>query len=559
MWMKFGSFQLFLLLFLPIQAREMDSLSYQLAHMQDDTAKVLAYGDLASSLIESNPELALDYLNQMQNLSKKLNYRKGLRRMHFLKAGLFLRSRQVDSTKFHYRQFNSLLEENTADSLLVTYYANMGLALNYEGEYDSSIQFLNKALEKLAVTDSSKQFCTILNSIGLNFYYLGNLEKSLDYFHQSFECFAKLGKLEQIASSANNIAAVSFSLKKENADSIFLSILQNELKPETKATIYLNLGIIQYKLGKTNNSLKYLTKADSIFSTTGKRPPELLHAYADLYILEKDFQQALSYYEQILSGYPAYAKMDLLFENIASLHFKMQQYDSARKYYEKALAERHLKTKETIEETLSKTKQNLSIIQKNAQLRELNLENKLLQSSKERNRIFISSLLIVILLILLLGWLYFHKEKERRKVKEFEVREQARKLDELKQKIHQRNVFVEEIEKKINKLQNEQNIQKELKSDILETFGINGDLDTFLIYFKDQHQGFYEKLRQISAELTDNDLRICSLSKLRLSLKETANVLNISADAVKSSRYRIRKKLNVDTDQKLSDFLNEIS
>lgn len=57
----------------------------------------------------------------------------------------------------------------------------------------------------------------------------------------------------------------------------------------------------------------------------------------------------------------------------------------------------------------------------------------------------------------------------------------------------------------------------------------------------------------------NNKLRICSLAKLRLNLKETSQNQFLSVDSVKSVRYRIRKKLNLHTIDNLSDFLNNIT
>jgi len=70
------------------------------------------------------------------------------------------------------------------------------------------------------------------------------------------------------------------------------------------------------------------------------------------------------------------------------------------------------------------------------------------------------------------------------------------------------------------------------------------------------HEGVYERLKKEHPNLSNNELRICSLAKLRFNLKEIANTLNLSLDSVKSARYRIRKKMNLETSQDLSDYLN---
>ena len=101
-------------------------------------------------------------------------------------------------------------------------------------------------------------------------------------------------------------------------------------------------------------------------------------------------------------------------------------------------------------------------------------------------------------------------------------------------------------------------MQEQLKEDVIDSLFLDGDKEVFGYYFEDQHKGFYEALKKYAPSLTNNDLRLCSLTRMRLSLKETAEILNLSVDAVKSGRYRVRKKLNLEADENLSDFLNQL-
>jgi len=67
----------------------------------------------------------------------------------------------------------------------------------------------------------------------------------------------------------------------------------------------------------------------------------------------------------------------------------------------------------------------------------------------------------------------------------------------------------------------------------------------------------YEFLNQIKGDypnLTENELYMISLLKLKLTTKEIASIKNISADSVKVMRYRLRKKLKFTHQQTFSDF-----
>ncbi|MEN9337239.1 MAG: hypothetical protein RLZZ500_2226 [Bacteroidota bacterium] len=66
---------------------------------------------------------------------------------------------------------------------------------------------------------------------------------------------------------------------------------------------------------------------------------------------------------------------------------------------------------------------------------------------------------------------------------------------------------------------------------------------------------FYERLNQRFPEISANDLKLCALTKMNLSIKEMAAILNISPDSVKTARHRLRKKLQLQTEDNLTDFL----
>lgn len=68
-------------------------------------------------------------------------------------------------------------------------------------------------------------------------------------------------------------------------------------------------------------------------------------------------------------------------------------------------------------------------------------------------------------------------------------------------------------------------------------------------------QGFFKKLIEYYPNLTPNDLKLCSYLRMNFSTKEIAKLLNISARGVEISRYRLRKKMNLNHDINLTEFL----
>ncbi len=97
-------------------------------------------------------------------------------------------------------------------------------------------------------------------------------------------------------------------------------------------------------------------------------------------------------------------------------------------------------------------------------------------------------------------------------------------------------------------------VLKILKSRLI----INNDLNYFNGNIKKINHAFTSKLKATYPSLTANEIHLASLLRINLNTKEIAAVKNISPSSVKVLRYRLRKKLNLGTSTKLSEFLNKI-
>jgi len=128
--------------------------------------------------------------------------------------------------------------------------------------------------------------------------------------------------------------------------------------------------------------------------------------------------------------------------------------------------------------------------------------------------------------------------------------------------IIQKNETLRELKDELEVLVKKSNgeaveIRKTLRK-IDESFKLDKDWDEFRLYFEQVYTGFYTKLKLSYAELSNQELRHCALIRLNLNTAECASILGISPDSVKVSRTRIRKKLNLQGSQSLSDFILSI-
>ncbi|TWR23903.1 transcriptional regulator [Mucilaginibacter achroorhodeus] len=99
---------------------------------------------------------------------------------------------------------------------------------------------------------------------------------------------------------------------------------------------------------------------------------------------------------------------------------------------------------------------------------------------------------------------------------------------------------------------------KKINKVIDEGINDNRDWNIFENSFNEAHENFFKKLKQDHPDLVPNDLKLCAYLRMNMSSKEMASLLNISLRGVEIRRYRLRKKLNLEHDKNLTEFLIEL-
>ena len=137
-----------------------------------------------------------------------------------------------------------------------------------------------------------------------------------------------------------------------------------------------------------------------------------------------------------------------------------------------------------------------------------------------------------------------------------------RELTNLTLNIIHNNEFIVELQKKIMELdidygtKNKQlstklnEIKKELtikqKKEIWQQFDN---------YYQQLNPNFYSNLSTLFPDITPSEIKLCALLRLNMNTKDIASLLCLETDSIKSFRYRIRKKLNLNSGENLFNFL----
>ena len=91
--------------------------------------------------------------------------------------------------------------------------------------------------------------------------------------------------------------------------------------------------------------------------------------------------------------------------------------------------------------------------------------------------------------------------------------------------------------------------------------GINKELDNekqwqvFETHFENVHEEFLTRIKSKYPELTPRELKLCAYLRMNISSKEISVLMNISIRGVEISRYRLRKRLGINRETNLTEFI----
>ncbi|MBN8678683.1 MAG: hypothetical protein J0M29_10695 [Chitinophagales bacterium] len=145
---------------------------------------------------------------------------------------------------------------------------------------------------------------------------------------------------------------------------------------------------------------------------------------------------------------------------------------------------------------------------------------------------------------------------------EAEVRHKNQELASATLHIVQKSEILNAIHEELEKLKQSAAGSVKLEKEIHQIIKMleqdartDADWEQFSHHFDQVHSDFLKRLSEAHAHLSPNDYKLCAYLRLNLSSKEIAALMNISLRGVESSRYRLRKRLGLDTEDNLTDYL----
>lgn len=564
----------------------------------DDELKSEAWFNLAiANVFLREFDSALILLEEAIEVRKSLNDELSVSKAKSQLAYVYYRKGNLNNAYRYICEAQIVSEKYDDNKMMAVDMYRRGVFSKRIGKYEEAILYYNKAIEVYKLMDDEKTVGNLLGNIGNVFFNLKQNERALTFHFKALEIYEKRHDSASIAGVLNDIGNDYYKLKKTNLalDYYFRAY---EINRKTGNDIWqaynlTNIGTIYSETEKYDEAIEYLQKS-ILLKEKCKDTKSLSVSYASLgstYLEKGDYEEALKYLlkSQVLAEKAGIEiSVALVLKKIALTYSLLGNSNLAYDYQVRySILKDSVFSKEKIE-AINEIQEKYETVEKEKEIQQLKYEREIQGKRQVMLVILILSVLVFSTLIALNFIIKRRKDKqisiqkdivhkkksdlaklelEKTKLKELELQKESdfksRQLTTHALNMMQKNKLLQELQADINVLGKKSTselkpefrkinllINRNLKSD--------NDWDVFKMYFEQVNKNFYSSLLSMNPELTNYDLRLCALIKLNLNIKETASVLNVAPNSIKSARYRLRKKLNMEQEDDLYEFVRGI-
>jgi len=398
--------------------------------------------------------------------------------------------------------------------------ANAFFILNRNKE---SLHFLEIAEKKLKNFNDDLLKSRMYYLYGVHYYSLSLHKLAIKYFDTSLKFAYKIPDRQERERRKQFV----YDWKRSSFSYLGMmdSVYSNERKcmSAPKPMLYISISDRHLKAMNTDSAEYYINKANEL--VLAKKIPlegkiNVLRAYGALYCEKKEYEKALKYLFESLELSQKMGSKERCLEAcklIAKVYKKMNNIQKENEYLAKySLLRDNIALEE--ERTI-----NIPV--------EKFLNDEMEKEKEEKGTLYYSIIIIILASLgIVIFILYKYKRKQRHKDLLFSQKEEE--ADMLKNRL---NTTLDEV------------IELAKKND-----------PSLLVRFKMVYPDFCDSVLKINPKIINSELIFCAYLKLNFSTKEIATYTHVGSKAVQNRKNRIRKKLNIPSDEDINIWLNKI-
>ena len=562
------------------------------AGYMNDTTHIMTLCDSGFKLAHTNTNLSAFYSLRALHLSEKINYKRGIGTARYSLGNLELVQGNYEKSLVQFTMSAKIFQELNDPKKTPTILNAIGCVYMRLYKYKESLQNLFQALSMEEKNKNPGSAADNMLNIGTTFFKMEDFERAKYYFRQALQVYIQMKRYSRINTALSNLGGVCSGQGRSDSALFYYKMAIGyfeKAKTDKYAQVHIlvEMSIIYQGNKDYEKSFEVLNKALAICKTMEMRENyvKCLTEMAQTYYATGQNDKAIGFANEALA----------VSKNENMLKLNSLNYEVLYKIYKKQnrtnLALQNLEALNIVKDSLQKAN-NMELLEK---MGSKNLTEKLQQKElflkqqsdlyKNRQIQFYLILSLVFLFLVFISIMFFLKQQAaRRKNKIFE---QETEINKQKAIIHQQETALYEAE--LNKQKNEilaistlqgktneallqiinelrqmafQETKNKAVSESLyamagniERLSLSDSWSDFRKWFTDIHPQFYENLNKICPSLTSNDLKLASLLRMNLNSKEIASLTLRSLDSIHIARYRLRKKLDIEDDNHLINFL----
>ena len=450
--------------------------------------------------------------------------------IHQEKGDYFLSLQYATLAADLFRDYGDKLRE--ADALI-----KIGAGYNIQQDYAKSITYYLTAIDRYRKYNDVHWENFAVQRIAEAYLAMDKIEKADSTIDRSLHLSDSIGAVQMLGEGhgikGDVLFAKGFYNQALEEYTLALDINTGAGDSTFIATKQIAIGRCYQALGMEDKALTYFVKTlpISIKMDVKENMKTIYSSLASIYDSKGNSAIAYDYFKKYV------AAKDTIYQNEKARQFADMQtkYDSERK-------EREIRLQE----------QTITILEQKGEIQEL-----------IRLRLIVTIIVVIVLFVLVFYVLWLRMKKNKLK-QDIENERLTHELDLKKREltthtlhIIQKNELLEDLQQKVSELK---------KKDTGTSFGeitrlintnrlIDKDWDNFKSVFEQVHPDFFVKLKARYGNISVNELRMAAMMKMNLTSKEMASILNITPESVKKARYRMRKKLELEPEADVHEYL----
>jgi len=594
-------FRLLILTFLLVSCsgNSTSSLRQEEDSFSKDTARINQILNQVLSHPHENADSSIAHLTKAKELSEKIGYLEGTARSFLLAGNTYYAANRYDMALKSYSQ-SLKMAEVTENILLkaqcLERIASVNLTL---GDDFKSLKLYYEVLPLFEQTGNKEGIAKVYNIIGLYKSSQGEYDTATSYFQKAIQLNEEIGNQTGLIHNKGNLAFMYHEMgNTDKAKAVYRKLIPKLFKTDDSinlAVIYYDLSIFSEANIQPDSTLFYLRKA---MVTSGKLADTsmlttIYGRIGEIYLNQQQYDTAsslLSISAKMAHTIDDYETEEMAIKLLLTIDTVSRNYKQATERYAQLIVLRDSIDNQKLRNNLEASELRYSN-RKKSDLIEIQKVDLASAKRQKQLMIFLFSLMVIIFLLLTLLTILLKRNNQRKhELLSDKLRVNELDLENLKKTEEIRKLKIEKIEKEIKIKEKEQisdALALEQKNELLNLINkkfakamqdkgsisiaeLNGlvnsiktqvkdsnDADLFNQKFNQLHHNFFNGLQQIHPNLTKTEQKFCAYLKLKLTSSQIASIQNVTKEAIRKTRYRIRKKINLSTKDSLEDYISK--